>query len=204
MVGCAAVVARLILLFWFWVAFRILKWRDTGSKRFRVAIKRRGLVLVRRRTRVLFLDRGERLEFCLSFWGIYQILCGAWAFLICRVRRQKTLLVVVVIALQAFFFLQYLLVGLQWIDYLIWFPLGPHEVILVPAFKVAHRPPVPCFQRCPDQYGIIAAPDIVLVGREGGCGKDDVIVVRLIDFGEECSVVPLLQIEIFLLIFGIR
>lgn len=84
------------------------------------------------------------------------------------------------------------------------FPLGPHEVVVAPVVEVAHRPPKALLERGPHQNRVVAPPDVVLVGRERGDGELGVEAVTFIDFDKKLAVVLLLQLQVLLLVFGVR
>lgn len=69
------------------------------------------------------------------------------------------------------------LVSLESTDNPVGLPLRPHEIVLVPRLKIAHRPPKSLFQSTPDQYGVIALADIVFVGVERCCGEHSGVIV---------------------------
>ena len=95
------------------------------------------------------------------------------------------------------------LVSFDFGDDLVGFPLRPNEVVLVPFFEVAHRPPETLLQTVPHEDRVVALTYVVLVGRECCLRERNYCVVRLIDLHQELSVVLLLILLVFVLIFGI-
>lgn len=63
--------------------------------------------------------------------------------------------------------------------------MGPHEVVIVPPFEVAHGPPEPRLEGGADQDGVIAFADVVLVRGERGGWKWLVVVVLLVNLSQE-------------------
>lgn len=97
-----------------------------------------------------------------------------------------------------------ILVFLKAFDNLVRLPLCPHEVILLPGFKVAHRPPEALLECRPHKNRVVAAPDVVLIGSKGRDWERCVTVVRFVHLHEEGPVMPLLQIEVTFLVLGVR
>jgi hypothetical protein len=83
------------------------------------------------------------------------------------------------------------------------FPLCPHEVIVCPLFKVAHRPPKPGFKAGPDQHGIVASAYEILIGREALLRKADLYAIRLVDLVQVLLIVPFFDLVVLLLVLGV-
>ena len=94
-------------------------------------------------------------------------------------------------------------VGNEAFDDAVGLPLRPHEVVLLPGVVVAHLPPKSLFERRPHENGVIATANIILVGREGGNRECATVVIRLVDLDQKCTVVPLLQLQVLLLVLGV-
>ena len=60
----------------------------------------------------------------------------------------------------------YLFPRFQTVQYLVWFPLRPYEVVVFPVVKVSHRPPKSRFQRCSHNAGIVSTSNVIFVWRK--------------------------------------
>ena len=60
-----------------------------------------------------------------------------------------------------------LLVGFDLGEDFVALPLCPQEVVVAPVVEVAHGPPEAGLEGRPDQDGVVAPSNVVLVGREG-------------------------------------
>lgn len=93
---------------------------------------------------------------------------------------------------------------LEGVDNLVALPLGPHEVVLLPGVEVAHRPPEASLERGSHQNAVVALSNVVLVLAESGSWEWLVPAVRLVNFGQESSVVAFFEFQVLLLVLRIR
>lgn len=81
----------------------------------------------------------------------------------------------------------------------------PHEIVISPLVILAHRPPKPRLEGRPDDSGVVALSNVVLVGREGGGGELDLVdAVGPEDFDEKLTIVLLFQIKVPFLVLWVR
>ena len=93
-----------------------------------------------------------------------------------------------------------------WLDAiknLIGLPLRPQELVVTPLVVIAHRPPEARLQSCTNQDRVVSFANVVLVWCEGSIWEFVVKAVRFVDLGKEFSIVLLLQLEVFLLVFRV-
>lgn len=144
---------------------------------------------------ILFENRGEGLVACLAFRRVDKIFRRGSTFFVGGLGGS-------VLYLISLLFLE-VLEGLDAVEDLVALPLGPHEVVVTPLFKVTHAPPKARFKSGSHQDGIVASAYVVLVGWETCVREFYIVAVRAVNFHEELPVVTLLQLKILFLVLRV-